>query len=381
MLINRVREKVRTELESPAEKRRLGTGWVSGVTALVCSVAGLCFVLCLRYPSILTVPQIRFLYANPLFRIGLHFLLISAFVLAIISLVLRTNKVLGFTAIFITLFATILGGSHVQSQPGELTGGAFLGLDWFVLNVIFTGFLFVPIERLFAHNPDQALFRIEWREDLFYYLVSSLFVQVLTFMSMAPAIAIATHTAWTTFRHWVGSQYAIVQVIEIMFFTDLVQYWIHRAFHRVPFLWGFHAVHHSAKAMDWMASARMHFIEIIALRSFTVVPMMILGFAELPLHAYILIVYVHSALLHANVRWEFNRIGRFLATPRFHHWHHGVEKEAIDVNFAIHFPLFDRLFGTYYLPRAKWPEGYGIEGHPVPTSYFKQFMYPFVRRR
>jgi sterol desaturase/sphingolipid hydroxylase (fatty acid hydroxylase superfamily) len=293
---------------------------------------------------------------------------------------LRTNKILGFTAITITL-ATILGGSHVQSQPGELTGGAFLGLDWFVLNVIFTGFLFIPIERLFAHVPDQPLFRIEWREDLFYYLVSSLFVQVLTFMSMAPALAIASHTSWSTFRHAIGSQPAILELIEIMFLTDLVQYWVHRAFHRVPFLWGMHAVHHSARAMDWMAAARMHFIEIIALRSFTVIPMMILGFTNLPLHAYILIVYVHSALLHANVRWEFNRIGKFLATPRFHHWHHGVEKEAIDVNFSIHFPLLDRLFGTYYLPREQWPKGYGIEGHPVPTSYIKQFLYPFRRTK
>jgi len=32
--------------------------------------------------------------------------------------------------------------------------------------------------------------------------------------------------------------------------------------------------------------------------------------------------------------------------PRFHHWHHGIEEEAIDVNFAIHFPWLDRLFGT-----------------------------------
>ncbi|HEX8524324.1 MAG TPA: sterol desaturase family protein, partial [Tepidisphaeraceae bacterium] len=205
--------------------------------------------------------------------------------------------------------------------------------------------------------------------------------QVLTFVTMAPAMTIASHTSWTTFRHWVASQPVVLQLIEIMFLTDLVQYWVHRAFHRVPFLWGFHAVHHSAKSMDWMASARMHFLEIIVLRGTTVIPLMILGFAQLPVHAYILLVYVHSALLHANVRWEFNRIGKFLAMPRFHHWHHGIEKEAIDVNFAIHFPLFDRLFGTYYLPRGKWPEGYGIEGHPVPRSYWRQLLYPFWKGR
>jgi len=385
MLINKLRLKVRADLESPADKRRLGTGWLSGTAALLAAIAGFLFVLCLRFPTLFTIPAVRPYYDHAAFRLSLHLLLIGAFALACVSLVLRSsNRVLGFTAISIVLLATVLGGSHAHAQggntQGELTGGVFLGLDWFIINVILTGFLFVPIERLFARRDEQHLFREEWREDLFYYLVSSMLVQVLTFISMAPAIAIASHTSWTTFRHRVGSQPVLLQLLEIMFLTDLVQYWVHRAFHRVPFLWGFHAVHHSAKSMDWLAAARMHFLEIIALRGTTVIPMFILGFSEMSLHAYILIVYVHSALLHANVRWEFNRIGKFLATPRFHHWHHGIEREAIDVNFAIHFPLFDRLFGTYHLPRGEWPKGYGIEGHPVPKSYLRQFAYPFTRK-
>ena len=217
--------------------------------------------------------------------------------------------------------------------------------------MIFTGFLFIPLERIFARDKKQPVFREEWREDLFYYLISSLLVQVLTFLSMTPAIALTAHTHWTAFRGWVASQPVILQIVEIMFFTDLVQYWVHRAFHRVPFLWGFHAVHHSAKSLDWMAGARMHFLEIICLRGTTVIPMYLLGFSPLALHAYILLVYVHSSLVHANIGWNFDHLGRFLVTPRFHHWHHGIDKEAIDVNFAIHFPLLDRLFGTYHMPR------------------------------
>jgi sterol desaturase/sphingolipid hydroxylase (fatty acid hydroxylase superfamily) len=378
-MLNKVRLKIRADLESPARQRRLGTGWFSGVAAMVAAIAGLFFVLCLRYPNLLTVPPARGLYGNIAFRLGLHFLLIGAFVLAIVSLILRTNKVLGFSAISITLLATILGGSHVQSN-GELTTGFYLGLDWFVLNVIFTGFLFVPIERLFSRHKNQPLFRTEWREDLFYYLVSSLLVQVLTFLSMAPANSILTHTHWDHLRALVGSQWFIVQIVEIMFLTDLVQYWLHRAFHRFPFLWGFHAVHHSAQTMDWMAGARMHFFEIIVLRGCTVIPMFILGYSPGAMHAYILLVYLQSTFVHANLGWQFNRIGKFIVTPRFHHWHHGIDAEAIDVNFAIHFPLFDRLFGTYHLPKSEWPSGYGIQGHPVPQSYWKQFWYPLGKK-
>jgi len=51
----------------------------------------------------------------------------------------------------------------------------------------------------------------------------------------------------------------------------------------------------------------------------------------------------------------------------------------IDVNFAIHFPLLDRLFGTHHLPEGRWPKGYGIHGHPVPKGCWPQFLYPFKR--
>ena len=125
----------------------------------------------------------------------------------------------------------------------------------------------------------------------------------------------------------------------------------------------------------------MHFSEIIVLRGCTAIPMFIFGLSQGAMHAYILLVYLQSTFVHANIGWQFNRIGKFIVTPRFHHWHHGIDAEAIDVNFAIHFPLFDRLFGTYHLPRSEWPTGYGVSGHPVPKSYWGQFWYPLRKLR
>src|SRR3546814_19711798 len=85
------------------------------------------------------------------------------------------------------------------------------------------------------------------------------------------------------------------------------------------------------------------------------------------MQAYLGFVDVWSSLLHANVGGHFNRLGHWLATPRFHHWHHGLEREAFDVNFAIHFPWIDKLFGTFHLPKDRWPENYGIP-EDVPRS-------------
>jgi sterol desaturase/sphingolipid hydroxylase (fatty acid hydroxylase superfamily) len=174
----------------------------------------------------------------------------------------------------------------------------------------------------------------------------------------------------------------LLQFVEIMFLTDLVQYSVHRSFHRFGVLWKFHAIHHSAQVMDWLASSRMHFVEIVLLRGCTVIPMYVLGFSEPALYAYLVFVYFLSALVHSNLRVGFGPLDRFLVTPRYHHWHHGIEREAIDVNFAVHFPVLDWVFGTYYLPAdGRWPGGYGIGGHPIPKGFLKQFLHPFVRSR
>ena len=45
--------------------------------------------------------------------------------------------------------------------------------------------IIIPLESIFPQKQDQPIFREEWREDLFYYLVSSLMVQVLAFLTFA----------------------------------------------------------------------------------------------------------------------------------------------------------------------------------------------------
>jgi sterol desaturase/sphingolipid hydroxylase (fatty acid hydroxylase superfamily) len=376
-MIRRLRQRLRTELESPDAARRFGQGWLSGVAALVLALAGLGSVLCLRYPEVLSVPDIRRALDVPPFRIVLHMGLVAAFVLAVLSIVLRREKVLGLTAVTVVLAATALGGSRATSA-GELTSGAYLGLDWFMLNLIFTGILFVPLEHVFGRRP-QPLFRPEWREDLFYFLVSSLMVQGLTFLSLAPSLAIVARTDWG-FRAAVGAQPLWLQVLEIMFLTDFVQYWVHRAFHQSAFLWRFHAVHHSAPVLDWLAGSRMHCVEIVLLRGMTVIPMYVLGFQQAALYAYLVFVFVYATYIHANVKWDVEWLKPLIVTPRFHHWHHGLEREAVDVNFAIHFPVIDRVFGTYHMPPGRWPAAYGVSSDPVPHGFLRQLVYPFSRR-
>lgn len=372
-------ESLERDLQSPLAVRRLGSGWFAGFFALLLSFTGLCLVMALRWPDWFATPELAALHSWGGLRPLVHAMLIGGYALALLSLLLRSRKTIGATALIVALLATLLGGADVQ--PGESHDwGVFFGVDFFAVNMVATGLMFAPVERLFPHRAQQRLFRQEWREDLFYYLISSMMVQLITFLALAPSSYINNATAGLAgVRAMIASQPWPLQFLEVVLLTDLVQYWFHRAFHRVPFLWGFHAVHHSAKSMDWLAGARMHFLEIVALRGITSLPLLTFGFAPSVMQAYIGFVYIYSSLLHANLKGDFNRLGQIVATPRFHHWHHGIEDVAVDKNFAIHFPFLDRLFGTYYLPDSKWPTGYGVPEN-VPQGYWKQFGYPFRRR-
>ena len=65
-----------------------------------------------------------------------------------------------------------------------------------------------------------------------------------------------------------------------------------------------------------------------------------------------------------------------MITPEFHHWHHSYEREAHCSNYSVFLPLWDVLFGTYYMPRNKRPVRYGVS-EDVPATMRGQLLFPF----
>ena len=378
-----VLRKVINQLETPRDQRPLGSGWLSGALALLASLAGLLMVLLRWFPETLSYPEIAFIQDSGAVTVALRFVLLAGYALALISLILSSRKTLGWTALAISVVASLMATSQPTFGAGT-SQSLYFGLDYFIINVLIVGFLFVPLERFFPARSEQTVFRPEWQEDMFYYLISSMMVQVLGFITLAPANMVNAQIALDDFRIHIVNLPFLVQVIIIMAATDFVQYWVHRAFHMVPFLWRFHAIHHSTKKMDWLAGARMHLMEIAVLRSLTALPMFTLGFMPEAIQGYLLIVYFYSSFIHANIGWKLGFLERFFVTPRFHHWHHGSDRDAIDINYASHFPIYDWLFGTHHLPETDWPEtdwpeNYGVVGDNVPKGYWKQFIHPFVK--
>jgi len=361
------------------EQTAWGSGWLSGLLGAIGGLVGLGAVLCFRFPEWLTVPEARALYPLPLVRVVLHGVLVSAFLLGVVSLTLRRNKALGMVAVSATLLAALFGGSQVPVDD-ELRTGPFLGLDWFVLSLILYSAVFIPLERLFARLPEQPVFRETWPTDFTYFFVSAILVQVTTLATLRPAMLLVDWARVPAVQAWIQASPGIVQFLLMVVVSDLTQYWVHRAFHAVPVLWRFHAVHHSADQMDWLAGSRLHLVDIAVTRGLTYVPIYVLGFSDGPLAAYLIFVSAQATFIHANVRFEWTPLQWVLATPRFHHWHHAAEPEAVDTNFAVHLPVLDVVFGTAYLP-DRWPSAYGLTAAPrPPRGYLGQLLWPFRRR-
>ena len=360
------------------QETSFGHGWISGVLSVFLGVLGLGAVLCFYFPEWLTMPELRSKYPLVYVRGLMQVVLVASFLLGSVSVCLRYNKALGLAGIALTLIAVLFGGSQVPvadaaGNPPPLG----LSLDWFLLNLILYSIVYVPLERRFAKHPEQPIFRKGWKTDLTYFFVNTLFVQVMSVMTLKPAMVLFDWARLESVTSYVSGLPLIVQVLAILFVADFTQYWVHRAFHEVPTLWRFHAIHHSAESMDWLAGSRLHLIDAVLTRGATYVPIYILGFSEPAFFAYLGIVVVQATFIHANVRWEFPRLRWVLATPCFHHWHHTAEPDALDKNFAVHMPIWDRLFGTYHMP-GRWPNAYGLaHGKSVPPGWPQQFVYPF----
>jgi sterol desaturase/sphingolipid hydroxylase (fatty acid hydroxylase superfamily) len=158
--------------------------------------------------------------------------------------------------------------------------------------------------------------------------------------------------------------------------SDFLLYWIHRIFHGAT-MWRFHAIHHSAKEVDWTTTYRFHPVNMMLQPALVSVFMISLGIKPEVMAYFIPFDILSAAFVHANVNWTLGPFKYVFASPVFHRWHHTMPEEGGNSNFAPTFSIFDWMFGTFYMPEGKLPEVFGNDDHHFPEGYFAQLQYPF----
>lgn len=240
--------------------------------------------------------------------------------------------------------------------------------------------IFLPLERLCALHP-RKIFRKSVIGDLGFYFISGLVPNLLLAIPLSIAAYVAYHFVPWRLHHAVAAWPLWLRGLAAFVVGDLGFYWGHRWAHEIPFLWRFHAIHHSPEHVYFLISARAHPIDFVFIRLCGLIPIYILGLGApqsvqgtLVATLLMLAVTVWGFFIHANIRWRLGPLEWLISTPAFHHWHHTLS-EPRDRNYASMLPWMDRLFGTHHLPRNQWPSAYGIEAK-LPGSVAGQLMYP-----
>ena len=271
-------------------------------------------------------------------------------------------------AIFLRLLATIIIGS-----------GVFISLEGVTI-VIFLFIVVVPFERLFPRQKHQGFKRPHLDLDIGYAMAApflnilalavGIFVGIVS-LAWIPGLLIAPYVAL------IPSQYKLI--VGILLF-DMTTYWAHRFYHEVPILWKFHSIHHSTEHMDWVSGFRGHPFDGTLIVP-AIVFLLAAGFETEQIGFLAIFQIVFGLFLHANVRFRFKIFDRFIMTPEFHHWHHSNEEDAIWSNYSTFLPLWDMLFGTYFMPKDdRRPQIYGVD-EIVPMTMAEQLKYPFEGKK
>jgi lathosterol oxidase len=154
-----------------------------------------------------------------------------------------------------------------------------------------------------------------------------------------------------------GAQFALFFLVD-----DFARYALHVAYHRVPWLWRVHRVHHAETHMDALSQLRVHVGEAAIKSVLIALPFQVLGLRHDVLAVYLAIDVVKGFWHHANFATYAGPLNYLFVTAELHWWHHAAEGPGAGANFGNKLALWDWLFGTAYWPRGQWPERIGVVG-------------------
>ena len=175
---------------------------------------------------------------------------------------------------------------------------------------------------------------------------------------------------------------------------DFTRFYLHYILHKIPFLWEFHKVHHSAKVLTPFTIYRSHPVESylyacrMALTQGTVVGLCYYLFG--PTLKMIDIVGANvfvfafnimgSNLRHSHIWLSWgDKVENWFISPAQHQVHHSDSPKYFDVNFGSALAIWDRMFGTFVKASSVKNLSLGIgdeyaEHETLRGIYFQPFV-------
>lgn len=248
--------------------------------------------------------------------------------------------------------------------------------------------VFLVLQRLSPSVRGQRTLRRGYVTDLCYWLFTPFVTRAITPVAVALALVPVALISAVDLKNLetlvqgrgpLGAQSLGWQALQIFVIGDFLGYWQHRWFHG-GWRWRFHAIHHSSEDLDWLSSVRLHPVNDIVARIVQAVPIVLLGYNVGAVAVYSTFTALYAIALHANLSWTYGPLRYVVASPSFHRWHHTMAEEGRDKNFSGFFPLWDLVFGTFYMPAGRQPTVFGVTD-PVPPRLVGQLLYPFRRDR
>ena len=167
---------------------------------------------------------------------------------------------------------------------------------------------------------------------------------------------------------------------------DYSLYLWHVAFHKVPFLWRFHQVHHVDLDMDASTAIRFHFGEMAISTGLQAFQILTIGVSPLTFSIWNIWLTSEVIFHHSNVELPFaleRWLCKVIVTPRMHGIHHSLVPEELNSNWSSGLTLWDRLHGTLRLGVPQNHLTLGVAAYPDASevTYPKLLEMPFDEQR
>lgn len=242
-------------------------------------------------------------------------------------------------------------------------------------------FIIAVFERIHPHVLSWNQSQDDVGTDFVHLLISQIalprlleVVMAVLFLGLAVKISHwLGHTIWPS--HWnIAAQLVLAMVI-----SQFGEYWVHRSLHTVPWLWRFHATHHSPGRLYWLNAARFHPVDTLLLQFVSSLPLLLLGTGETVLLLTLTWSAVHGLFQHSNIRMKLGPLNYIFSMAELHRWHHSLDVKEANNNYGNNIILYDIIFGTMYYPKDKEASAnIGLSNlDNFPKKYWGQIMSPF----